>query len=116
MIVRRLFRAPSRRLRSLFHRAQPPPWRLESTLPNPTRQGSSGFLQQSCDPVWPVWYLATKETLCRLEECAGVVDGKSILPPSRDMREVLLSELPRRRARPLWRYRKLSRHGGETRE
>src|ERR671912_31703 len=94
----------------------PPQLRFESTLPNPSRQGSSCFLQQSCDPVRPVWYLATKETLGRLEECASVVEGKPLLPRTRDVGEVLLSELPRRRARPLWRYGKQSRHGGETRE
>src|SRR5215211_8309108 len=116
MTVRRLFRHPSGRLRSLFHGAFPPRWRFESTLPNPTRQGSSRFLQQSCDPVRPVWYLATKETVGNLEECASVVEGKPLLPPSRDVGEVLLGELPRRRVRPLSRYRKQSRHGGETRE
>src|SRR5215210_3422548 len=115
MTVRRFFRAPSGRLRSLFHGAFPPRWRFESTLPNPTCQGSSGFLQQSFDPLRPVWYLATKETLGRLEECAGVVEGKPLLPSSRDVGEVLLGELPRGRAGPLSRYRKLSRLG-ETHE
>src|SRR5215213_6750088 len=105
MTVRRLFRHPSGRLRSLFHGAFPPRWRFESTLPNPTRQGSSGFVQQSFDPLRPVWYLATKETVGNLEECASVVQGKPILPSSRDVSEVLLSEFPSGRAGSLSRYR-----------
>src|SRR5829696_9965767 len=75
-------------------------------LPNPTNQGSFGFLQQACDPAGPLRYLATKETVGRLEECASVVEGKPVLPRSRDVGEILLGKLPRRRARPLSRYRK----------
>src|SRR5215211_2125539 len=116
MIVRRLCRAASGRLRSLFHGAIPPRWRFQSTLPNPTRQGSSRFLYQACDALGPVWCLATEETVGNLEECAGVVEGKPILPRTRDVGEILLGELPRRRARPLSSYRKQSRHGGQTRE
>src|SRR5215207_1978733 len=95
-----------------------PPSKLEDffPLPNPTRQGSSGFLQQACDPAGPVRYLATKETVGRLEECTGVVEGKPLLPRSRDVGEILLGKLPPRRARPVSRYRKQSGHRGETRE
>ena len=74
-------------------------------LPNPTSQGSFGFFQHSCDLVRPVWYLATNETVGLLEQYASVLEGKPLMPPSRDVGEILLGELLRSRVRLLSRYR-----------
>ena len=74
-------------------------------LPNPTSQGSFGFLQHGCDLVRPVWYLATRDTLGLLEKYASVLEGKPVMPPSRDVGEILLGELLRGRVHLLSRYR-----------
>src|SRR3712207_8792640 len=75
-----------------------------------------GFLQQSCDLVRPVWLLASEKADGNVQDGGGVVEGKPVVPRSRDVGEILLGELPRGRARPLSRYSRQSRHGGETRE